>query len=50
VHLHQNDSSVPEPKWLTDDMKKFFNYKVHVLNKGLRLTKLVFTRENFDIK
>jgi len=36
---------VSEPKWLTSDIKKVFNYKVRALPGGLRLTKLTSKRK-----
>jgi hypothetical protein len=33
-------SEVSEPKWLTPEIKKVYDYKVVLLPNGLRLTKL----------
>jgi hypothetical protein len=44
MQLLETDSPVPEPKWLTEDMKKIFNYEVSIKKNGLRVTKL--TTEN----
>jgi hypothetical protein len=41
MQLRTNNSLVREPKWLTEDLKKVFNFKVNILNNGFRLTKLV---------
>jgi hypothetical protein len=38
--LQKYDSSIPEPKWLTDDVKKIFKYEVSVRKNGIRVTKL----------
>jgi hypothetical protein len=40
MQLHENDSPVPEPKWLTEDIKKNFKYEVSIKKNGLRVTKL----------
>ncbi len=40
IQLKSNDSSFSEPKWLTEDIKKVFNYEVNVQKNGLRVTKL----------
>ena len=40
IQLKSKDSSFSEPKWLTQDIKKVFNYEVNVQKNGLRVTKL----------
>lgn len=40
IQSHTNNSSVLEPKWLTEDIKKVFKHEVRILNNGMRLTKL----------
>jgi hypothetical protein len=46
IQLRANDSSVAEPKWLTEDIKKIFNFEVSVLKNGLRVTKLTPEKKN----
>lgn len=36
--------SIAEPKWLTSEIKRFFDYEVSALPKGLRLTKLTLRK------
>ena len=38
-------SLIPEPEWLTEDMKNIFKYEIHILKNGLRLTKLSCIKE-----
>ncbi len=38
-------SSVPDPAWLTEDIKNVFKHEVHLLKNGLRLTKLVCVKK-----
>jgi hypothetical protein len=45
VQSHGNGSSVSEPKWLTDDLKKFFKVDVSVKKNGLRVTKLTIEKK-----
>jgi hypothetical protein len=40
IQKDRNNSSVLEPKWLTDDIKKIFKYEVGISKDGLRVTKL----------
>jgi hypothetical protein len=40
IQLKANNASYSEPKWLTQDIKKVFNYEVNVQKNGLRITKL----------
>jgi hypothetical protein len=37
--LQKSNLSVPESKWLSNEIKNIFNYEVKVLKTGLRLTK-----------
>jgi hypothetical protein len=36
-----NDYLVPEPEWLSEDLKEIFDHEITLLKNGLRLTKLV---------
>ena len=38
-------SLIPEPEWLTEDVKKIFKYEIHILKNGSRLTKLSCNKE-----
>jgi hypothetical protein len=40
IQLKANNDLCSEPKWLTQDIKKVFNYEVNVQKNGLRVTKL----------
>jgi hypothetical protein len=40
IQLKSKNSLFSEPKWLTQDIKKVFNYEVNVQQNGLRITKL----------
>lgn len=41
MQSRENNSPVPEPKWLTEDMKKIFKCEVSIKKNGLRVTKLI---------
>jgi len=47
IQLKSNNSSFPEPKWLTEEIKKVFNYEVNVQKNGLRVTKLTPQKKKF---
>ena len=45
VQSQVDTSSVPEPRWLTKDLKKEFKFEVRNLENGLRLTKLILNKK-----
>jgi hypothetical protein len=45
TQLHEDNSSVSEPKWLTDDLKKKFKVDVSIKKNGLRVTKLTLKKK-----
>jgi len=39
-------TTVPEPKWLSKEVKKLFRYEINGFSNGLRLTKLIQKTKN----